>query len=50
MAAHRRAALYYDFADFSMIRLSTGRAFLNAGFGRAHRLTPRDLTTPPADA
>ncbi|SDE83487.1 pyridoxamine 5-phosphate oxidase [Limimaricola pyoseonensis] len=43
LAAHPKSALYYDFADFHLLRLRCVAGFLNGGFGRAHRLTPRDL-------
>lgn len=36
--------LYIDFADFALVRLTPVSAFLNAGFARAFRLTPADLT------
>lgn len=43
LAAHPRSALYYDFADFRMLRIAVTAGFLNGGFGRAFRLTPADL-------
>lgn len=41
---HPKAKLYIDFADFAFVRLHPVSALLNAGFGKAHRLTPADLT------
>jgi putative heme iron utilization protein len=46
LAQHPKAALYYDFPDFLMLRLVPASAFLNGGFGRAFRLTPEDLLDP----
>lgn len=43
LAGHPKAALYIDFADFAFVRLVPVSALLNAGFGRAYRLTPADL-------
>lgn len=43
LAAHPKAALYYDFVDFRMLRLVPRLAHLNGGFGRAFRLTAEDL-------
>lgn len=40
---HPKATLYVDFADFAFVRLTPLSAVLNAGFGRAMRLTPADL-------
>lgn len=42
---HPKSALYYDFADFRLMRLVVTAAALNGGFGRAYRLTPEDFTT-----
>ena len=39
LAAHPKAALYVDFADFHFWRIAVTRASLNGGFGRAHELT-----------
>jgi putative heme iron utilization protein len=44
LAAHPKAALYYDFTDFRLLRLVVGAAFLNGGFGKAYRLGPDDIT------
>lgn len=38
-----KAQLYIDFGDFSLVRLAVDMAFLNGGFGRAYRLTAKDL-------
>ncbi len=43
LAAHPKAALYYDFSDFRLIRLRIVSAFLNGGFGKAYRLDPEDF-------
>ena len=40
---HPKSALYVDFADFAFVRLQPISAVLNAGFGRAMRLTAADL-------
>jgi len=40
---HPKTALYYDFADFRMMRLVASRIFLNGGFGKAFELTRDDL-------
>lgn len=40
---HPKAALYIDFADFSLISLKLQRASLNGGFGRAYELDRSDL-------
>jgi heme iron utilization protein len=45
LKAHPKAKLYIDFADFHFVRLTPTGALLNAGFGRAYRLTPEDLQT-----
>lgn len=50
LAAHPKAALYIDFADFRMLRLVPRAAHLNGGFGRAFRLTPADLADVPRPA
>jgi putative heme iron utilization protein len=50
LAAHPKAALYYDFADFRMLRLVPQAGHLNGGFGRAFRLTPADLTSGSSPA
>lgn len=47
LADHPKSALYYDFADFALLRLRVGEAHLNGGFGQAYRLGPDDLAGPP---
>lgn len=42
-----KAKLYIDFADFSFLRLTITRGFLNGGFGKAFALTPQDLLAKP---
>lgn len=46
LAQHPKSALYFDFADFALLRLRVGEAHLNGGFGRAFRLGPEDLAAP----
>lgn len=46
LAGHPKATLYYDFADFLLLRLVPAGAFLNGGFGQAFRLAPGDLGPP----
>ncbi len=46
LAQHPKTTLYYDFADFLLLRLVPTGAFLNGGFGQAFRLAPEDLRTP----
>lgn len=43
LAAHPKSQLYYDFADFRLFRLTVTEAHLNGGFGKAFRLTAKDL-------
>ena len=50
LARHPKATLYYDFADFLLMRLRVRSAFLNGGFGKAFRLTPEDLREPAGPA
>jgi len=38
-----KAQLYFDFADFRLVRFAPERGLLNGGFGKAFRLTPDDL-------
>lgn len=45
LAAHPKATLYVDFADFRVLRLVPVSAHLNGGFGKAFRLAPSDLAT-----
>jgi heme iron utilization protein len=44
LASHPKSTLYYDFADFRMVRLVAGAIHLNGGFGKAYRLNRQDLT------
>lgn len=46
LAAHPKAKLYVDFADFSFLRFAFIRASLNAGFAKAYALSSEDLTLP----
>lgn len=43
LATHPKAKLYIDFADFSFVRLVPIDGLLNAGFGKARRLTAENL-------
>lgn len=43
LETHPKSALYADFADFAFVRLTPVSALLNAGFGRAFRLSAQDL-------
>jgi hypothetical protein len=43
LRAHPKAKLYIDFADFAFVRLTPITALLNAGFGKARRLSAQDL-------
>lgn len=47
LADHPKTTLYYDFADFLMMRLTVTAAHLNGGFGRAFVMTADDLALPP---
>lgn len=44
LALRPKARLYADFADFSFVRFQISDGLLNGGFGKAYRLSPRDLT------
>ncbi len=44
LKTHPKSKLYVDFADFAFVRFTLLSALLNAGFGKAHRLTAEDLT------
>jgi putative heme iron utilization protein len=48
LARHPYAALYADFADFALWRVSPGGALLVGGFARAVRLRVADLLPDPA--
>ena len=41
---HPKAKLYIGFTDFSFALFQVRSGFLNAGFGKAHALTPADLS------
>ena len=43
LAARPKSKLYFDFADFSLVRFEIETAFLNAGFGKAYTLSADDL-------
>jgi len=43
LAIHPKSKLYFDFADFRMLRLDINIAHLNGGFGKAFTLMPQDL-------
>lgn len=43
LVSHPKSKLYIDFSDFAFLRFTPLSALLNAGFGKAHRLTPDDL-------
>lgn len=43
LALHPKSKLYFDFADFRMMRLVVRVAHLNGGFGKAFHLPPADL-------
>ena len=44
LETHPKSKLYIDFTDFAFVRFTVTSAFLNAGFGKAHRLSPADLS------
>lgn len=43
LATHPKAQLYIGFTDFHFARFRVSAVFLNGGFGRAFRLTAKDL-------
>lgn len=43
LACQPKAQLYIGFSDFHLVRLIPAEAHLNAGFGKAYRLTLHDL-------
>lgn len=47
LSDHPKAKLYIDFTDFSFVRLTPIDALLNAGFGKARRLSAQDLRDQP---
>ncbi|MEL6953479.1 MAG: pyridoxamine 5'-phosphate oxidase family protein [Pseudomonadota bacterium] len=38
-----KARLYFDFADFHLVRLNPHMALLNGGYGKAYKLTRKDI-------
>lgn len=42
-----KAQIYIDLPDFNFWRFEPHSGLLNAGFARAYRLTPEDMTKPP---
>lgn len=46
LAAYPKAALYYDFGDFRLMRLTPISGLLNGGFGKAFKLAPEDILPP----
>lgn len=49
LAANPKAKIYIDLPDFRFWLLHPVSGLLNAGFGRAHRLSPADIVNSPAD-
>jgi hypothetical protein len=45
-----KAKLYASFSDFAVYRMRIEAVHFNGGFGRADRLVPADILTPPGDA
>lgn len=43
LADRPKTQLYFDFTDFRVVRIEADLALLNAGFGKAYRLSPGDL-------
>ncbi|NOC91822.1 pyridoxamine 5-phosphate oxidase [Ruegeria sp. HKCCD6604] len=43
LARRPKAKLYIDFADFGLVRFAIQDGLLNAGFGKAYRLTAQDF-------
>ena len=43
IAARPKTKLYFDFTDFRLIRFNVTKGLLNAGFGKAFKVTPADL-------
>jgi putative heme iron utilization protein len=44
-----KAKLYAPFADFAIYRMGIEAVHFNGGFGRADKLVPADILTPPGD-
>lgn len=49
LAQDPKAQVYIDLPDFRFWRITPLSGLLNAGFGRAYRLTAQDMLKPPAD-
>ena len=45
-----KAKLYASFSDFAIYRMRVEAVHFNGGFGRADKLAPVDILTPPLDA
>ena len=45
-----RHAMIFQLADFDLVRLTVAGGLLNAGFGKAYRVTPADLAAAAAAA
>ena len=43
LTQHPKAQLYIDFTDFTFVRFNLCEAYLNAGFGKAFHLFPKDF-------
>jgi len=48
LAGDPKAQVYVDLPDFAFWRMVPTGGLLNAGFGRAFRVTPADMERPPA--
>lgn len=46
LSAYPKAQLYYDFADFRLVRFAPVTGLLNGGFGKAYKLTAEDILPP----
>lgn len=46
LGAYPKAALYYDFGDFRLVRLAPLSGLLNGGFGKAYELAAEDFLPP----
>ena len=49
LARDPKATVYIDLPDFRFWRITPLSGLLNAGFGRAFRLTAQDMLKPPAE-
>ena len=49
LAQDPKAQVYIDLPDFRFWRITPLSGLLNAGFGRAYRLTAQDMLKPPAE-